>query len=124
MSGDREDRGATDEAKDFLTEALSDGPLAAKEVKRQAEEAGIASRTLKRAKRVLSVEARREGGIAERGRWLVSANCSLATLMSVVLRKSSICGAFTLLRASFGPTRMVFVRSTSNGHESMMPHSF
>jgi hypothetical protein len=43
--------------------------VSAKEIKRQAEEADISVRTLKRSKHSLGVEARREGGIAETGQW-------------------------------------------------------
>jgi AAA domain len=70
MVGDAEGRNALEEAKQFLLEVLREGPEAQKEIKRQAEEAGFAWRTVRRAKDLLGVEVRREGGIGERGRWI------------------------------------------------------
>ncbi len=49
------------EAEKFLREVLSDGPLSAKEVRRQGNEAGISWRTIERAKKKLHVTARRTG---------------------------------------------------------------
>ncbi len=49
------------EAKNFLCEVLSDGPLPAKEIKRQANEAGITWRTVERAKTKLLVTTTRNG---------------------------------------------------------------
>jgi hypothetical protein len=54
-----EEHTAVDEAKDFLTEVLTDAPLNAKEVQRQATEAGIAKRTLMRAKDALGIKPRK-----------------------------------------------------------------
>ena len=51
----------------MLLEVLPEGP---KEIKRQAEEAGIHWSTVRRAKELLRVEACREGGIASQGRWI------------------------------------------------------
>jgi hypothetical protein len=68
-AGSGESRTNKEEADAFLLELLADSPVSAKEVKRQAEEAGISVRTLKRSKHSLGVEARREGGIAETGQW-------------------------------------------------------
>jgi putative DNA primase/helicase len=53
-----------------LLDALSGGPEGQKEIKRQAEEAGFHWRTVRRAKDMLAVEAIREGGIGENGRWI------------------------------------------------------
>jgi hypothetical protein len=71
-AGSGDSYSARDEADSFLREVLSGGSLPAKEVKRQAEEVGIAIRTLKRAKHSLGVKARREGGITDAGQWLWS----------------------------------------------------
>jgi AAA domain len=65
-----EGRNALEEAKQFLLEALGYGPEGQKEIKRQAEEAGFGWRTVRRAKELLRVEACREGGIGEQGRWI------------------------------------------------------
>jgi hypothetical protein len=53
---------ASAEARSFLSEVLSVGPISAKEVFRQAAEAGIARRTLTRAKADAGVETKRSGG--------------------------------------------------------------
>lgn len=55
-SGDSEERSALQEAKDFLTELLFDSPMAAKKVFAQAKEAGIADRTVRRAKDALGIK--------------------------------------------------------------------
>jgi hypothetical protein len=57
------------EAEDFLRELLTDGPVDAEEGWRQARKVGIAERTLKRARAVLAIKARREG-FGPNGRWL------------------------------------------------------
>lgn len=56
-----EDRSALDEAKQFLHDALFEGPKPGKEVQREAREAGVAERTLWRAKSRLGVKAKKEG---------------------------------------------------------------
>ena len=61
MGGDAESRGAKEEANTFLLQVLGDGPVAAKEVKRQAEDAGISVASLRRAKSSLRVSVKREG---------------------------------------------------------------
>lgn len=64
------DRTALAEAESILQAILSGGPVSAKEVVRQATEAGVAERTLRRAKVTLGVEAVKKGGPGEKGRWL------------------------------------------------------
>lgn len=66
-----EERGALEEAADFLREALKDGPRPAKEVRREAAEAGIKDRTLDRAKARLEVKAERQG-FGNKGVWVWS----------------------------------------------------
>jgi AAA domain-containing protein/primase/DNA polymerase family protein len=63
---------ARSEAVEFLTDVLADGPVAASQVKEEAEDAGISERTLWRAKKVLGVLAYREGETGSRGKghWL------------------------------------------------------
>jgi len=58
---DPDEHSALQEAKDFLTELLAHGPLPAKQIKREADEAGHAERTIKRAKAVLGIKARKAG---------------------------------------------------------------
>jgi putative DNA primase/helicase len=55
---------ASAEARSFLSEVLSVGPISAKEVFRQAAEAGIARRTLTRAKADAGVETKRSGRLS------------------------------------------------------------
>jgi hypothetical protein len=57
VSADRTER---EEATDFLREILANGPLSASEVERQRKAAGIAERTLKRAKAEMHVKVRKE----------------------------------------------------------------
>jgi 5S rRNA maturation endonuclease (ribonuclease M5) len=58
---DVEERGQLHDAADFLREVLDAGPLAAKEVQRQAAAADIAPRTLRRAREQLGVKPRKVG---------------------------------------------------------------
>jgi putative DNA primase/helicase len=60
MAGDTEARGARDQAKNFLLELLVDGPVPQKEIKAASEGAGLAWRTVQRAKASLGIEARRK----------------------------------------------------------------
>jgi len=59
---------ARSEAVEFLSDVLADGPVAASQVKEEAEDAGISERTLWRAKKVLGVMAYREGEAGGRGK--------------------------------------------------------
>jgi hypothetical protein len=65
---DQEHADARGEAIEFLNEVLADGPVAASQVKEEAEDAGIKERTLARAKRRLRVISYREGETGERGK--------------------------------------------------------
>lgn len=65
---DDEARSALDDARDFLADALADGPVPVKDLSRAAHQAGIADRTLDRAKAALRIAATKEG-FAETGRW-------------------------------------------------------
>lgn len=56
-----EERSALEEAADVLRSILADGPVASREVKRQAREAGIAERTLWRARTLIAAETRKVG---------------------------------------------------------------
>lgn len=71
--GDEEGGGGAQmrEAEDFLQDVLSVGPVLAKEILRQAKEAGIAERTLKRAKADMGILSRRsvESGASAHWTW-------------------------------------------------------
>lgn len=53
--------GKKEEARDFLRDILADGPVPQAEVTEKADEQGIATRTLKRAKEALDVESEKQG---------------------------------------------------------------
>jgi hypothetical protein len=57
---DEEKKSALSEAKEFLLSELGDEPMAAEQVKKNAKEAGIAARTLRRAKKALGVISTKE----------------------------------------------------------------
>ena len=59
---DGEDRSALEEAKDFLRDVLANGAIAARDVQKQADQAGIQRRTLRRAKDSLSIQTFKRGG--------------------------------------------------------------
>ena len=69
--GDPEEQTALGQAKTFLLEELADGPRPAKEIQRTARDAGIADRTLKRARHVLAVESYR-AGFGPGGTWMLA----------------------------------------------------
>jgi len=58
-SQDGEKAEALNEAVEFLQDILSEGPVSAEEVKREAEEAGISEATLRRAKKELDIHSQR-----------------------------------------------------------------
>lgn len=62
-----EERSAVDEAVEFIQEALSDGPRPADDVLKEARKAGIAEKTLNRAKTKLGIKVRRIGITGKRG---------------------------------------------------------
>lgn len=66
---DHEERTERDDALDFLRVELADGARPAKDVKREARDAGISDRTLARAKAELAVESQRVGGAGGAGHW-------------------------------------------------------
>ena len=57
---DEEEKTALSEAKEFLLSELSSGPMAARQVKKNAVEADVSERTLKRAKAALGVTSTKE----------------------------------------------------------------
>jgi hypothetical protein len=64
---DHEERSALSEAQDFLREVLADGPLPSKDVEDEGRGAGIAKRTLDRARQSLGVTSERKGEAGKRG---------------------------------------------------------
>lgn len=69
-----EERSALEDAKTFLEEVLVDGAVDSREVQRQAKQAGIAERTLHRAKNALNVTSKRDG-FGKEGKWLWHIDC-------------------------------------------------
>jgi hypothetical protein len=70
---DEEKADARSEAVEFLNDVLADGPLSAKQVVQEADDAGIAEKTLRRAQKLLGVMAYRESTPGEKrgsGRWV------------------------------------------------------
>jgi putative DNA primase/helicase len=65
-----ETRTAIEEAMDWLRELLADSPLLATQVRSEADAAGLSWATIKRAKKAAGVVAFRDGGTADKGRWL------------------------------------------------------
>ncbi len=65
------ERDAVSQAAEVLGSILADGPLEAKEVRRQARQAGVSDRTIDRAKELVGVKASKEG-FGKEGRWLWS----------------------------------------------------
>jgi len=62
LAGDRDDAGGRterDDAADWLRAILADGPRPAREVEREADEAGISRATLRRAKAAIGVQSRK-----------------------------------------------------------------
>ena len=73
MSAAVDDRPARADAEEFLRDLLADGPQPVTEIQLEAEDAGIAWRTLNRAKKTIGVAAERhaecERGFGAAGRW-------------------------------------------------------
>jgi hypothetical protein len=70
---DQEHADARSEALEFLHDVLADGPMPAKQVVEEADDAGIAEKTLRRAKKLLDVIVCRENATGEKrgsGRWM------------------------------------------------------
>lgn len=66
-----EERSAQEEAVEVLRDILADGPVWAREVHRQADEAGVSKITLRRAQKALGISPRKVGAPGERGqKWV------------------------------------------------------
>ena len=73
-SGESEDRSEVEECSGWLKEALSEGPVAAVELKRLAREAGYSDATLRRAKARSGVQSQRSGfGKGSKVAWVIPA---------------------------------------------------
>lgn len=59
-----------DEAKDFLADMLAEGPQPVSELRKLARQAGIANRTLDRAKQALGITSHRVGKLGSSGEWV------------------------------------------------------
>jgi AAA domain-containing protein len=70
ISETADEHGALADAKEFLLDLLTAGPVAAKDMERLARDAGIAKRTLDRAKGVLGVKSTRIGELGQGGKWV------------------------------------------------------
>ena len=68
-SGRSAGSGQLEEAKDWLRDVLSGGPVPARDITKKAEEDGLKWRTVERAKEELKVNSAREG-YSEAGRWM------------------------------------------------------
>lgn len=68
---DTEEDGAIDEAKSFLAQMLADGPVLSNEIIAAAKQAGIAERTLRRARVKLGVKARKRRKPDPRWEWFL-----------------------------------------------------
>lgn len=69
LPADDSERTALAEAQEFLRDLLADGPVQAEEVLKRARRAGVAEKTLRRAKAALRVISERQGGLADEGCW-------------------------------------------------------
>jgi putative DNA primase/helicase len=65
-----EARTAVEATVDWLRELLADGPLPARQVRSEGDAAGYSWATIRRAKDAAGIEAFRDGGAADQGRWL------------------------------------------------------
>lgn len=65
--GDPEELSALDDAKEFLSTLLADGPVSSKQIRGDAEGAGHSWQTVRRAQKALGIEAHKEG---MKGPWL------------------------------------------------------
>lgn len=99
-----EERSALNEAVAFLTELLRDGPRPAKDVQRQAREAGFSDATLRRAKSRAGITSQRTGGIGADGAWTwaLPLRCSQPP-KDAHTQSMSILGILEHLSASGGP---------------------
>ena len=85
------------EAEDFLQTLLADGPVPSKEVAVEAQEAGIAKATLRRAKASLDIKSYKDG---MKGGWFCALPKAFNTIEDAHLKDMSTFGADEHLRGS------------------------
>ena len=96
------ERGASDDAEAFLRERLAAAPVPAREVQREARAAGIAPRTLERAKSRLHVKSIRPDGFTGPWFWTLSSRTSP---MNAVPRHLSLLATYRATWRCTRPTR-------------------
>ena len=69
LAGNSENRSEKSEAIDFLTGALRNGPVSAKDIKKEATEAGISSKSLRSAREALGIKPEKIG-FGDQGSWV------------------------------------------------------
>ncbi|MHB8160593.1 MAG: AAA family ATPase [Thermoleophilia bacterium] len=108
---DDTERGALEEAIEFLEDELAGGPVAVREIKRLAREAGISEKTLQRAKTARKVEGHKQG-MHQGWIWELPkvANLSSETPLNAEGGQTSITGHLGHLRESG------HLRETESGH--------
>lgn len=89
-TGEDDHKSEFEEACDFLRDLLSHGPVPAKQVKAESNEAGVAWATVRRAKKAIGVVAIKEGGRLgdEKQQWLWSLNAEGAHKTQKVLTEN------------------------------------
>jgi putative DNA primase/helicase len=73
---DSEERSAMDDAKQFLTSLLADGPVSSKQIRADAEGAGFSWRTIQRAQKVLNIDAYK-GGMKDGWLWMLPSKSAI-----------------------------------------------
>jgi len=81
------DHGALDEAREFLEEILSSGPVETSQVTREARKVGISERTLRRAKKALRVKVQKNGF---QGKWIWSLGPDTIDIKGSILEDRSV----------------------------------
>lgn len=76
---ERQDDEGIGDAASFLRELLMDGPVVVREIKRQAEEAGFAWRTVQRAMKKAGVESKR-GGFGLPASWFIASRAAAVSV--------------------------------------------
>ncbi|MBI4468782.1 MAG: AAA family ATPase [Acidobacteria bacterium] len=113
------DKAALDNAEELLRGVLSEGPLASDDVKRQAKAAGIAERTLWRAKSSLGVKARKAPGLGGGWTWSMSVDGRSAADESEACHEQHP-GSLGTLRSN-GDSKLTYVQGLDKGGQPCQP---